>query len=146
MAIHALSTGAPTCAPSARSNSRTHDDTSILAAFKRFQDAHAALQLVADDKPEPPQTMTPKQERLWNEIDWAGDEVGRTPASTPEGIVAKLWLASFHSTTIPNVWDAAARADFKWFDEQGDNIEWQTRLIVEAIRSLIVLADVGGEA
>lgn len=121
-------------------------DHTILAAFKRFQDAHAALQLVADDKPEPPETMTPAQARLWEVKDWAEDEVGRTPVSTPEGIVAKLWLAIIQTTSIWDVEDAAARADFKWFDEQGDNIEWQTRLIVEAIRSLIVLADVGGEA
>lgn len=140
MAIHALSTGAPTRAPSVPGSSPISDDAAILAAFKRFQEAHAAYDATPDVPPESNETYTPEQNRLWNLIDRADDEVGKLQAHTPQGVACKLWLAIIHISDDPEAERAAIRADLSWFEQQGDALDWNQRLIVTALRSLTGIA------
>lgn len=136
MAVHAPSMGAPNRAPFATGNSPTSDDGTILAAFKRFQDAHAAYDATPDVPPESDETYTPEQNRLWNLIDRADDEVGKLLAHTPQGVACKLWLAIIHISDDPEAERAAIRADLSWFEQRGEALDWNQRLIVTALRSL----------
>jgi hypothetical protein len=120
-------------APSGASNTAeapdSNRDRTILTAFARWQAAHtelAALQ-TDDDKAE---------KELWNVVDAADTEIHATPATTPEGIAPKLWLAIVHSTPDHETEEAACRGDIDWLEKQGGALDWNLRQIASALRDL----------
>lgn len=136
MAVHAPSMGAPTRAPFAPGNSPTSDDAAILEAFQRYQQAHHELVALPDDGKSYGGEDSPEQKALWAIIDRWDANIHAAPSITPEGIAPKLWLAIVHTDDSGAVEDAAIRGDLAWFEQQGDALNWSTRLIVSAIRAL----------
>ncbi|MCC6828281.1 MAG: hypothetical protein IT550_08645 [Novosphingobium sp.] len=129
------------------SNRDMHPDHTILAAFKRFQDGHVALEADPGDRPEPGSVYTATHQAIWNEIDAAEIVIEETRAHTPQGVACKLWLAMIHTSDDAEVEQATIQADLSWFEQQGDALDWNLRLIVSALRSLTsVAASPVGEA
>lgn len=109
----------------------SNQDAPILAAFAQWQAALVALNsrdLAGMD--------FATEQACWKPIDLADTQVHDLPALTPAGVACKLYIALFHNSSDAEVQAAAIRADLAWLVAQGDQIDWELRVIVSALVAL----------
>jgi hypothetical protein len=123
---HSAPLGASNTPASTDTIQGNHPDAVILAAFNAYAQGRKAIWDATDDE----------AVQLWNAVDAADQTVYELPATTPAGIMAKLWLGLIHSTEDAGPDEAAVHNDIGWFEAQGDQIDWGVRHIVSAIRAL----------
>ena len=131
MADHAIVAADAPRNDTTQSNNQTdsnRDDT-ILAAFRAWQQAHAALAELRTANDEAEKT-------LWAAIDAADVEIQTLRATSPEAIATKLWLAIVHSTPDHETEEACCRRDLEWLEAQGKAPDWNLRLLISALRDL----------
>lgn len=113
-------------------------DTQILSAFERWKDLHAERRALPDtgNYDDADKLFTVEERAVWDKIDRVETEVHDLPATTPEGVACKLWIAIPHITTDQEPEAAAFRADLDWFVAQADAIDWNLRCIISALVAL----------
>lgn len=111
-------------------------DEAVISAFQRIQQERAALAALPGGTALEGAAHTSGEAGCWANIDGADKAIHETPATTPEGIACKLWLAIIHSEVDHETEQAALACDLEWFEQQGGAIDWNLRQLVSALRDL----------
>lgn len=123
-------------APSASANRARLEspDAAIIAAWERWQTAHAAYDALpyADEGCD----HTPEEAAQWAIIDAEEAVIQSATATTPEGVAIQLWLALYHSQTDRETCAAIMRRDLAGLEAEAIGFDWGARLIFAALRSL----------
>ena len=115
-------------------------DLAIQAAWERRQAAYRRYNaLPHDDLNEsfdPETHMTASERECWAIIDAAEAVIEETPASTPRAVAIKLWSALYHCVTGREDDEAITSGDIERVGAIAEDLDWNAKLIVSAIRSL----------
>jgi len=102
------------------------------AAFARYN----ALPFADDTEAAPAGIMTPAERECWDVIDSAERTIERSTATTPQAVAYQLWCAVSHTTSDRAQEAAAIQGDLATMTALHGELDWNTKLIVAAIRSL----------
>lgn len=110
-------------------------DEAILAAWERRAAAYARYNALPHSE-EPGGAYTPEEQAEWDIIDAAEEIIRSHVAATPQGVAVQLWAALQHTTDYR--WDdeACQRRDLTTLESRSDELDWNIRLVVAALRSL----------
>lgn len=126
----------PSVFASTTATSGVQADAVIEAAWKRRQEAYIAYNAMPDDETAIAGTYTPAERKLWDTIDAAEAVIHEAVATTPRGVMLQLWCAMYHSVTGREDDAALTRGDFAAIDRLDNDLDWNVRLILAALRSL----------
>lgn len=121
-----------TRAPHGATALTTTDDADIIAAWERFAANRIAVGELRDDDPD----YLEREDRLWTAI--GNDEalIGKTVAKTVVGAEIQLWCILSHEVSGWANELAVFRRDVEHLDRIDSDLDWITRLALQAIRSL----------
>lgn len=121
-----------TTAPAGATALSTKDDADIIAAWERFADNRKAVGELREEMPD----YEAEEERLWTAIGVDEALIGRSVAMTVVGAEIQLWCIVSHD--VPQwEWEMAVfRRDISYFDGIDEQLDWSTRMALQAIRSL----------
>lgn len=121
-----------TSAPDGATTLSTNDDAEIIAAWERFAANRKAVGELREEDP----AYEAEETRLWDAVGEDEVFIATTAASTPLGIEIPLWCILSHD--VPQWEDELAvfRRDLDHLDRIDSQLDWTTRLALQAIRSL----------
>ena len=116
-------------------------DAPILTAFARYRSARATYDALPFSEVDG-EAYTFDEMAALASMDAAEGDIIRIPATTPQGVEAKLWLALLHGQSSHADCRAAATGDLAHFQAKADALDWSVRLVVSAIASLRAMGTV----
>lgn len=120
-------------------------DAPIINALASYRAARATYDALPVSEVEGEQETT-EELAEWARMDAAEWEIMECPATTPQGVEAKLWLWLLHNQS-PKEDDVAALAgDLGHFMATAADRDWSERLIISAIASLRAMQVRAGRA
>lgn len=112
-------------------------DRAIVAAWDRRAAAYARYNaLPIAERVEAPDYLSPEERAEWAIIDEAEAIIQATIAATPQGVACQVWTALHHSVTGREDDAALHRADLAALEARGEDLDWNVRLLLTALRSL----------
>lgn len=112
-------------------------DAAILEAWERRKAASRAYNaLPFEEYVDIEGAYSPEEKEVLAIIDAAEEEIRSSIATTPRGVAIQLWVALHHLVTSREDDAAANEADLDYFERQGDQADWNARMLVAAIKSL----------
>lgn len=120
----------------AAASSVTNGDVAIEAAFKRRRDAYTAFKALPERNGPVIEGYGPHERELWEVIDTAEHIIRTTTATTPRGVMLQLWCAMYHSVSGREDDEAIHAGDFAAVDRLDNDLDWNARLMLAALRSL----------
>lgn len=115
-------------------NSTTTADAAILEAWDRRKAAYAIYETLPPHEGQG--AYSAAEAAQWAIIDAAELVIQTTTATTVGGAEVQLWCAVYHSLTGRPESDACLRADLDWFDANAEELDWNVKMMLAAIRSL----------
>lgn len=107
-------------------------DAAIIEAWGRRLAAYEAF--AAASEAEGPYTEA--EQVQWAIIDGAELVIRTVTATSPYAAELQLWCALYHTVTGNEATTAALRADLDWFHKHDDELDWNVKMTVSALRSL----------
>ncbi|MCH2240049.1 MAG: hypothetical protein MK060_19425 [Blastomonas sp.] len=120
-------------------------DAPIIAALANYRAARATYDLLPVSEVDGEQE-TPAELSEWARMDAAEQEIMDRPASTPQGVEAKLWLWLLHNQSPIEDDIAATAGNLDHFLATAAERDWSERLIISAIASLRAMQATAGRA
>lgn len=123
----------------------TKPDAAISAAWDRRNAAVADL--VAFPQPARCEGLhAPGEEEIYSRLDEAETEIAACNASTPRGAMIQLWSGLYHSLTDYDQQKMLERGDLDGLLHPDTKLDYDKRLMVAALRSLVALSAAQPEA
>ena len=119
--------------PHAKASTLTGDDAALATAWREVVGYRQALDRVAWEGALYDEMIRP--------LDLAEMRIRETPAVTPRGAAIKLWLALLHTVEQTVEIRAVEARDLPALLRQDENLDWNARLIVSALRYLHTSAE-----
>lgn len=115
-----------------------HPDAAILQAWELRRGAYARLYALPD---EPHGAPSAEYHACNDVIDAAEAVIQREIAATPRGVAAQAWTALWHHPSITDAEQpqlvAVTEGNLQHFLELGSRLDWELRLHVAVLRSLV---------
>lgn len=107
-------------------------DAAILQAWERRKAAYARSFEIGD-------SQAPEHHACMDIVDAAETVIQSTIATTPGGVAVQAWVALWHNSCIDenDHFVAATEGNLQFFLELGSRLDWELRLHVAVLRSLV---------
>ncbi|GAA5049740.1 hypothetical protein GCM10023208_08170 [Erythrobacter westpacificensis] len=108
-------------------------DAGILEAWERWVAARTAINVLPVSYDE---WDTREENRLWQLVDKAEEDIRRAKAATKDGAAIQLWIALAHSLETLRQDELIATRNLAAFEQDDPDFDWNVRLLLAALRSL----------